>query len=75
MHVCVCARARVRGRIFPGCPDISSVRVRVTLRLTVSQPVWLGVVPHLGHMTRNLFFVLNLRKLQRSGLSFVIVSH
>jgi hypothetical protein len=31
---------------------------------TDSQSVCLGVVPHLGHMTRNLFFCFNLRKLQ-----------
>jgi hypothetical protein len=32
-----------------------SVRVRVTLRLTVSQSVCLGVEPRLGLMTRYLF--------------------
>jgi hypothetical protein len=31
------------------------VRVRVTLQLTVSQSVCLGVEPRLGHMTRYLF--------------------
>jgi hypothetical protein len=36
-----------------GCPAIDVlVRVRVTLRLTVSQPVSLGVEPLLGLMTR-----------------------
>jgi hypothetical protein len=40
------------------------LKVKVTLRLTVSQSVCLGVVPHLGHMTSNLFVILILRKLQ-----------
>jgi hypothetical protein len=31
------------------------VRVKVTLRLTVSQSVSLGIEPHLGPMTRYLF--------------------
>jgi hypothetical protein len=38
------------------------VKVKVTLRLTVSQSVCLGVVPHLGHMTRNLFVYFNFEK-------------
>jgi hypothetical protein len=33
-------------------------KVKVTLRLTVSQSVCLGVVPRLGHMTSNLFGIL-----------------
>jgi hypothetical protein len=44
-----------------GCPVINPgtgfgilLKVKVTLRLTVSQSVCLGIVPHLGHMTRNL---------------------
>jgi hypothetical protein len=45
----------------PRTADI--VKVEVTLRLAVCQPVCLGVVPLLGHMTRNLFyFVLNFKK-------------
>jgi hypothetical protein len=39
-----------------------SGEAKVTLRLTVSQSVCLGVVPHLGHMTRNLFIYLNFKK-------------
>jgi hypothetical protein len=54
------------------------VRVRVTLRLTVSQSVCLGVEPRLGLMTRYLFS-LKVTALsiwgalsdERSGLSFV----
>jgi hypothetical protein len=34
------------------------VKVKVTLRLTVSQSVCLGVEPHLGHMIRNLLIDL-----------------
>jgi hypothetical protein len=59
----------------------TTVRVRVTLRLTVSQSVCLGVEPHLGHMTRNLFIDLigesyslvygGALSDERSGLSFV----
>jgi hypothetical protein len=37
--------------------SLLSVRVRVTLRLTVSQSVCLGVEPRLGLMTRYLFFI------------------
>jgi hypothetical protein len=40
------------------------VRVRVTLRLTVSQSVCLGVEPHLGLMTRYLIIYLICWKLQ-----------
>jgi hypothetical protein len=36
--------------------DIVRVRVRVTLQLTVSQSVCLGVEPNLGLLTRDLFF-------------------
>jgi hypothetical protein len=32
------------------------VRVRVTLQLTVSQSVYLGVEPNLGLLTRDIFF-------------------
>jgi hypothetical protein len=47
-----------KGRIVYG-----KVKAKVTLRLTVSQPVCFGVVPHLGHMARNLFyFILNFKK-------------
>jgi hypothetical protein len=35
---------------------VISVRVRVTLQLTVSQSVCLGVEPNLGLMTRDFFF-------------------
>jgi hypothetical protein len=35
------------------------VKVKVTLRLTVSQSVCLGVVPLLGHMTSNLFILIS----------------
>jgi hypothetical protein len=38
--------------LFYGCPFI---KVKVTLRLTVSQSVSLGIEPHLGPMTRYLF--------------------
>jgi hypothetical protein len=57
------------------------VRVRVTLRLTVSQPVSLGVEPLLGLMTRFLVLYLDYCGLcsswgalsdERVGLSFVI---
>jgi hypothetical protein len=57
-----------------------SVRVRVTLQLTVSQSVSLGVEPNLGLLTRDIFFFfLKLQSCltwgalsdERSGLSFV----
>jgi hypothetical protein len=38
------------------------LKVKVTLRLTVSQSVCLGAVPHLGHMTSNLFDYFNFEK-------------
>jgi hypothetical protein len=38
----------------PSTPAHAKVKVKVTLRLTVSQPVSLGVEPHLGLMTRYL---------------------
>jgi hypothetical protein len=57
------------------------VRLRVTLQLTVSQSVRLGVEPNLGLLTRDIFFIffgklqscLNWGALsdERSGLSFV----
>jgi hypothetical protein len=58
--------------------DFAASRVRVTLRLTVSQSVCLGVEPRLGLMTRYLF-TLKVTVLsiwgalsdERSGLSFV----
>jgi hypothetical protein len=40
----------------------TQVKVKVILRLTVSQSVCFGVVPHLGHMTRNLFIGFNFKK-------------
>jgi hypothetical protein len=53
------------------------IRVRITLRLTVSQSVCLGVEPRLGHMIRYLFLlkvaVLSIWGAlsdERSGLSF-----
>jgi positive regulator of sigma E activity len=57
----------------------NSVKVEVTLRLTVSQSVSLGIEPHLGLVTRYLFFFLQLRVCflwgalsdERTGLSFV----
>jgi hypothetical protein len=58
------------------------VKVKVTLRLTVSQSVSLGVEPHLGLMTRYLllfdsyglgFFLLGALSDERTGLSFVRV--
>jgi hypothetical protein len=56
-----------------------SFRVRVTLQLTVSQSVCLGVEPRLGLMTRYLFWlkiiVLSIwgsLSDERSGLSFVV---
>jgi hypothetical protein len=42
---------RSRGSI----PDPPRVRVRVTLQLTVSQSVSLGVEPNLGLLTRDIF--------------------
>jgi hypothetical protein len=36
--------------------NLSQVKVKVILRLTVTQPVRLGVEPHLGLMTRYLLF-------------------
>jgi hypothetical protein len=55
------------------------VRVRVTLQLTVSQSVHLGVEPDLGLLTRDIFFFWKVTVLsfggalsdERSGLSFV----
>jgi hypothetical protein len=38
-------------------PNLARVRVRVTLQLTVSQSVCLGVEPNLGLMTRDIFFL------------------
>jgi hypothetical protein len=52
-------------------------RVRVTLRLTVSQSVCLGVEPNLGLLTRDFFLKLLYCLIwgalsdERSGLSFV----
>jgi hypothetical protein len=43
-------------------PKLNSTRVSVTLRLTVSQSVCLGIVPNLGHMTRNLLVYFNFEK-------------
>jgi hypothetical protein len=56
----------------------SKVKVKVTLRLMVSQSVSLGVEPHLGHMTRYLFLsdsyglvLWGALSHERTGLSFV----
>jgi hypothetical protein len=38
------------------CAVLVRVRVRVTLQLTVSQSVCLGVEPNLGLLTRDIFF-------------------
>jgi hypothetical protein len=62
--------------------NITRVRVRVTLQLTVSQSVCRGVEPNLGLLTRDLtslFLFLKVTVLsfggalsnERSGLSFV----
>jgi hypothetical protein len=40
--------------------DLVDVRVRVTLQLTVSQSVCLGVEPNLGLLTRDHFFLKSL---------------
>jgi hypothetical protein len=61
--------------------DSLLVKVKVTLRLTVSQSVSLGVEPHLGLMTRylvlfdsyGLFFLWGALSDERTGLSFVRV--
>jgi hypothetical protein len=60
------------------CTQLLQVKVKVTLRLTVSQSVSLGVEPHLGLMTRYLLlfdsYGLVLRGAlsdERTGLSFV----
>jgi hypothetical protein len=45
-------------------PLSQSVRVRVTLQLTVSQSVCLGVEPNLGLLTRDIFFFESVRKLR-----------
>jgi hypothetical protein len=50
------AAAEEHGILFPRQRTILSVRVRVTLQLTVSQSVCLGVEPNLGLLTRDLFF-------------------
>jgi hypothetical protein len=59
-----------------------STQVEVTLRLTVSQSVSLGVEPHLGLMTRYLvrfdsyglvFFLWGALSDERTGQSFVRV--
>jgi hypothetical protein len=59
------------------------VKVKVTLRLTVSQSVGLGVEPHLGLMTKYLvlfdsyglvFFLWGALSDERAGLSFVRVT-
>jgi hypothetical protein len=57
------------------------VKVKVTLRLTVSQSVSLGVEPHLGLMTRYLIlftvtvlFLWGALSDERTGLSFVHVT-
>jgi hypothetical protein len=58
------------------------LKVKVTLRLTVSQSVSLGVEPHLGLMTRYfllfdsyglVFFLWGALSDERTGLSFVRV--
>jgi hypothetical protein len=62
-------------------PWDSQVKVKVTLRLTVSQSVSLGVEPHLGLMTRylllfdsyGLVFLWGALSDERTGLSFVRV--
>jgi hypothetical protein len=57
--------------------NLVRVRVRVTLQLTVSQSVCLGVEPNLGLLTREIFFFKVTARLfgdalsdDRSGLSF-----
>jgi hypothetical protein len=47
--------SRLPNHTTPPTKPSIQVKVKVTLRLTVSQSVCLGVVSHLGHMTRNLF--------------------
>jgi hypothetical protein len=46
-----------KSALFSRLYCCSVVRVRVTLRLTVSQSVCVGVEPRLGLMTRYLFFI------------------
>jgi hypothetical protein len=43
------------GHIFVQCQGLFYFKVKITLRLTVSQSVSLGVEPHLGLMTRYVF--------------------
>jgi hypothetical protein len=47
---------KVPGRDVGGESKVFRERVRVTLQLTVSQSVSLGVEPSLGLLTRDLFF-------------------
>jgi hypothetical protein len=47
--------------------ESESVRVRVTLQLTVSQSVYLGVEPNLGLLTRDIFFFLKVTVLSYLG--------
>jgi hypothetical protein len=73
----LCFRAQVLSKWR--LPSNWTIQVKVTLRLTVSQSVSLGVEPHLRVMTRYLF--LTVTKLffwgplsdERTGLSFVYV--
>jgi hypothetical protein len=49
------------GRFPAVGPGVTTVKGKVTLRLTASQSVGLGVVPHLGHMNINLFIYFSFR--------------
>jgi hypothetical protein len=67
--------------VCPQCWQLTrltlQVNVKVTLRLTVSQSVSLGIEPHLGPMTRYLFLTVTFLfpwgalSDERTGLSFV----
>jgi hypothetical protein len=49
---------------------VTQVRVRVTLRLTVSQSVCLGIEPNLGQLTRVCFLLeISCRQLQACNFS------
>jgi hypothetical protein len=48
------SRLQTGSNQFKSKSKLCQIEVKVTLRLTVSQSVNLGVKPHLGHMTRYL---------------------